>query len=56
MNNRIGKVENDGTVRDEMNNHIGRIESNGTVRDSNDNILGYAKDVPMRWAAVIFFF
>ncbi len=55
-NRSIGKIESDGTVRDSSNRSIGKVESDGTVRDSSNRTLGTAKGVPMRYAALYFFF
>lgn len=52
----LGKVEQNGTVRDKNNMMIGKVESDGTVRDKNNMTIGYAKDVPKTFAAVFFFF
>ena len=38
------------------NSYIGKIESDGTVRNSSNSCIGYAKGVPVRYAAVFFFF
>jgi hypothetical protein len=35
---------------------MGRVNDDGTVRDSNNHLLGYAKGVPMKYAALYFFF
>ena len=55
-NSSIGKVESNGTVRNGSNSSIGKIESDGTVRNSSNSCIGYAKGVPVRYAAVFFFF
>lgn len=55
-NRSLGKIESDGTVRDQSNRSIGKVESDGTVRDSSNRTLGTAKGVPMRYAALYFFF
>ena len=52
----IGKVESDGTVRKSNNVKLGKVESDGTVRDKDNRKLGTAKDVPVMFAAVYFFF
>ena len=55
-NSTIGKIESDGTVRNSSNSTSGKIESDGTVRNSNNATIGYAKGVPVRYAALFFFF
>ena len=55
-NRSLGKIESDGTVRDQSNRTLGKVESDGTVRDSSNRTLGTAKGVPMRYAALYFFF
>ena len=55
-NSFIGKIENDGTVRNRNNSYMGRVYQDGTVRDRNNSTIGYAKDVPVQYAAIYFFF
>lgn len=55
-NSTIGRVDSDGTVRDRNNSTMGRISSDGTVRDRNNSTIGYARNVPVKYAAVWFFF
>ena len=55
-NSFIGKIESDGTVRNRNNSYMGRIYQDGTVRDSSNSTIGYAKDVPVQYAAIYFFF
>ena len=55
-NSSIGKIESNGTVRNSSNSTSGKIESDGTVRNSNNATIGYAKGVPVRYAALFFFF
>lgn len=52
----IGKVDSDGTVKDRNNMTLGRIKSDGYVVDRNNITIGRAKDVPVPYAAVFFFF
>ena len=52
----IGRIEADGTVRDRNNMMMGRIGADGTVRNRDNMTIGYAKGVPMAYAAVFFFF
>jgi hypothetical protein len=52
----IGKVEADGYVKDRSNMILGRIKSDGYVLDRNNMTIGKAKDVPIAYAAVFFFF
>ena len=52
----IATIESDGTVRDQSNRTLGKVESDGTVRDSSNRTPGTAKGVPMRYAALYFFF
>ena len=35
---------------------VGKVKPDGTVVDSNNMTIGYAKDVPVTYAAVFFFF
>ena len=44
------------TIRNSNNSVLGRVNSDGTVRNANNSVMGYAKDVPMRYAAIYFFF
>lgn len=55
-NSVIGRISSNGDIRDSNNHYLGKIESDGTVRDSNNHTIGYAKGVPMKYAAVYFFF
>ena len=55
-NSYLGKIESDGTVRDRNNSCMGRVYQDGTVRNNNNSTIGYAKDVPVRYAAIYFFF
>ena len=55
-NSYIGKIESDGTVRNSSNSYMGKVESDGTVRNSSNSTIGYARGVPMRYAALYFFF
>ena len=55
-NSSIGKIESNGTVRNSSNSTSGKIESDETVRNSNNATIGYAKGVPVRYAALFFFF
>jgi hypothetical protein len=43
-------------VRNSNNSVLGRVCADGTVRNSNNSVIGYAKDVPVRYAALYFFF
>ena len=43
-------------LRNSSNSTIGKIESDGTVRNGSNSTIGYAKGVPVRYAAVFFFF
>ena len=52
----IGKIESNGTVRARNNFALGKVDSDGAVRDTSNRIIGYAKGVPMRYAALFFFF
>lgn len=55
-NSMIAKIESDGTVRNRSNSYVGKIDKDGTVRNSSNSVIGYAKDVPMQYAAIYFFF
>lgn len=44
------------SIRNSNNSLLGKVDSDGTVRNSNNSVIGYAKGVPMRYAAVFFFF
>jgi hypothetical protein len=52
----LGRIKNDGTVQDSSYRTLGRVKSDGTVQDSNYRTLGHAKDIPLNWAALYFFF
>ena len=51
-----GKIESNGTVRGQNNFMLGKVDSDGAVRDTSNRIIGYAKGVPMQYAALYFFF
>ena len=55
-NSMIAKIESDGTVRNSSNSYVGKIDKDGTVRNSSNSVIGNAKDVPMQYAAIYFFF
>ena len=55
-NSTLGTIQSDGTVRNSNNSVLGRVCADGTVRNSNNSVIGYAKDVPVRYAALYFFF
>ena len=44
------------TVRNANNSVIAKIDTDGTVRNSNNHVLGTARGVPIKYAAVYFFF
>ena len=52
----IGKIYDDGTVRDGYGHNIGKIYDDGTVRDGNGHNIGSAKGLDKRKAALMFFF
>ena len=54
-NSYLGKIEGNGIVRNSNNSLLGKVERDGTVRDSNNHVIGYARGVPMRYAAVYFY-
>ena len=39
-----------------LNSVLGRIATDGTVRNSNNSVIGYAKGIPTKYAALYFFF
>ena len=51
-----GKIESNGTVRNDRNQKIGKIESNGTVRNERNQQIGRVSGIPKEWAAAFFFF
>jgi len=55
-NSYMGRVESNGVVRNSNNSTLGKVENDGTVRDSNNHTISYARGVPIRYAAVLFFF
>ena len=55
-NSTVGKIESDGTIRNSSNSYMGKVEQDGTVRNSSNSTIGYARGVPMRYAALYFFF
>ena len=55
-NSYLGKIESDGTVRDRSNSRVGKIDLDGTVRNTSNSIIGHASGVPVRYAAIYFFF
>ena len=52
----VGHIKSDGTIQDASYRIIGHIKSDGTVQDASYRIIGHAKGIPMRWAALYFFF
>ena len=52
----VGKMESDGTIRDRNNMMVGKVKTDGTVVDCNNMTVGYAKEVPVAYSAVFFFF
>ena len=52
----IGKVESDGYVKDRSNMTLGRIKPDGYVIDKGNMTIGRAKDIPITYAAIYFFF
>ena len=55
-NSVLGYINNDGTVKNSNLSVLGRVYSDGTVRNANNSVIGYAKGVPMKYAAIYFFF
>ena len=55
-NSTIAHINSNGDIRDSSNRLLGTVSSDGTVRNSNNSTIGYAKDVPVRYAAIYFFF
>ena len=52
----IGYIQKDGRVQNSSYSTIGYIQGDGRVQNSNYSTIGYVKGVPMRWAALYFFF
>lgn len=52
----VGFIKSDGTVQDSGYSTIGHIKPDGTVQDASYRTIGHAKDIPMSWAALYFFF
>lgn len=52
----IGKIGSDGYVYNRSNMTVGRFKSDGYIVDRNNMTIGRAKDVPVSYAAVFFFF
>jgi hypothetical protein len=50
------KTERKCTAFYQYSSLLGKVERDGTVRDSNNHVIGYARGVPMRYAAVYFLF
>ncbi len=51
----VGYVQNDGSILDKDKKVIGYIKE-GVVSSANNETIGYAKGVPVKWAAVYYFF
>lgn len=51
----VGYVQTDGTILDKDKKTIGIIKD-GVVSSPGGETIGYAKGVPLKWAAVYFFF
>ena len=55
--NRIGYINNDGTVRDGESNVLGYINiSDGKVTDAEKQTIGFARGVRVDWIACYYFF
>ena len=52
----VGHIKSDGTVQDGSYRTIGHIKSDGTVQDGSYRTIGHASGIPMKWAAMYFFF
>ena len=52
----VGHIKSDGTVQDSSYRTIGHVKKDGTVQDASYRTIGHARDVPMTWAALYFFF
>jgi hypothetical protein len=52
----IGHIKSDGTVQDSGYRTIGHVKSDGTVQDASYHTIGHANGIPLRWAALYFFF
>jgi hypothetical protein len=51
----VGFVKADGTIEDAEKKVTGFIKD-GVVTDKNNETIGYAKNIPVKWAAAYFFF
>ena len=52
----VGHIKSDGTVQDSGYRTIGHVKSDGTVQDASYHTIGHASGIPLRWAALYFFF
>ena len=52
----VAHIKSDGTVQDSSYRIIGHVKSDGTVQDASYRVIGHTKGIPMRWAALYFFF
>lgn len=52
----VGYIKTDGTIQSSSYKTIGHIKKDGTVQDASYRTIGHAGDIPMRWAALFFFF
>ena len=52
----IGKVEKDGTVKNQNYMFMGKVKSDGTIVDQSYKMIGHAKGVSAAYAALLYFF
>ena len=55
-NKTVGYVGADGIVQDDTKKTIGYIKIDGTVQNEKNEVIGTAKNIPLKWVAVYFFF
>lgn len=44
------------TIKDASYRTVAHIKSDGTVQDASYHTIGHANGIPLRWAALYFFF
>lgn len=44
------------TIKDASYRTVAHIKSDGTVQDASYHTIGHASGIPLRWAALYFFF
>ena len=52
----VAHIKSDGTIQDASYHTIGHIRNDGSIQDASYHTIGHASGIPLRWAALYFFF